>query len=288
MALALAKGTLSRAQIAAKHGVTLVYVDYTRQHLQTKAGQERIFDPLGRGRRPKLSDDHIAALTQLLDSDRSGRITAAQAKGLLIQQYPELATVAIATISVAIKKRCHRRWVRSDTRPPPVLTAGHREKRVMFARLMLGLYTFPLDFVYIDEYSMKADDVKPYSWKRAGEQHALIVPHAGRSYGMMAAVTKMGLVHLKVRTETNKARDFIAFLSELKQLLSASQKHDMSRLILYADGARIHTAKDVDDYCAAENLRLIINISYTPEFNPAEAFILHHKMRIRAQLLNRR
>ena len=288
VALAIAAGTLTRQQICAKFSVTPRFIDYTRREMRTKAGQRRIFDATGPGRTGILTSEHIAVLNEIFRSNTDGHLTAAKAKTLLCRRFPELATVSISTIRRAAKLHCRQRWRRSDVRPPPVRTRDHQEKKTEFARIKLGLDRLGASFIYIDEYSMYASDIKPYAWKTQGEQGALIVPHRGKALKMIAAVSESKLVHLQVLEDKVKAEHFVAFMEELAAIAEVDPSIDNRTLIYFADGAPIHTAKVVHEHVRKAGLRMLINVAYTPEFNPAEAFIAAHKVCIRRRLATHR
>ena len=167
-------------------------------------------------------------------------------------------------------------------------TRDHQEKKTEFARIKLGLDRLGASFIYIDEYSMYASDIKPYAWKTQGEQGALIVPHRGKALKMIAAVSESKLVHLQVLEDKVKAEHFVAFMEELAAIAEVDPSIDNRTLIYFADGAPIHTAKVVHEHVRKAGLRMLINVAYTPEFNPAEAFIAAHKVCIRRRLATHR
>ena len=57
-----------------------------------------------------------------------------------------------------------------------------------------------------------------------------------------AAVSRRGLIHLKVDTRYNRAAEFIDFLVELDRKV-ADSKIDKSKVFLFIDNSPIHTAK---------------------------------------------
>ena len=60
--------------------------------------------------------------------------------------------------------------------------------------------------------------------------------------------------------------------------------NNFDNIIFYLDGATIHTSKVNQAFYKQQSIKVLLAKSHTPELNPAEHFIKHHKQRIRATI----
>lgn len=79
-------------------------------------------------------------------------------------------------------------------------------------------------------------------------------------------------------TDTAK---FLDFMRELVGKLKSNDEMKTDNLVFLMDGARIHTSEKAIKFYRDNKIRVLINHSYTPEFNACEGWIalLKHKVR---------
>ena len=79
-------------------------------------------------------------------------------------------------------------------------------------------------------------------------------------------------------------QDFIKFMEATWAFFTVKRRVDPNKIIFFADQSPLHIAKDTRQAMKVLGVRLLMNVSYSPEFNMAELFIRMHKGKIRALL----
>ena len=60
---------------------------------------------------------------------------------------------------------------------------------------------------------------------------------------------------------------FIQYIKKLKQ------RHPVRKLAIFLDRLSVHRMKSVANICAERQIKLIMNASYSPDYNPVEGVI---------------
>jgi transposase len=117
------------------------------------------------------------------------------------------------------------------------------------------------NIISIDEVSFDTNIIHNYGWSLV---NVPIVKTIGATYKrltMICAVTNKQIIHYKIISGSAKANDFLDFI---KSISNTKGKY------ILLDNAKIHHSKIVYEFIKLNNIKLIFNAPYCPEFNPIE------------------
>jgi len=95
-----------------------------------------------------------------------------------------------------------------------------------------------------------------------------------------AITSKTGRHYLKYYGKYLKSNDFIDFVRVLKQKVLPA------KLAIFTDNCSIHKSKKVKAYIKEENIPMVFNIPYKPEWNGIEFLWAYYKFHFRKDLLD--
>lgn len=117
------------------------------------------------------------------------------------------------------------------------------------------------DIISIDEVSFDTNIIHNYAWSK---KNIPVFKNIGATYKrltMICAISNKKIIHYKI---VNNSADKNIFLEFLKNIPNITNKY------LFLDNAKIHHAKIVKEYIETNNINLLFNVAYSPEFNPIE------------------
>ena len=140
------------------------------------------------------------------------------------------------------------------------------------------------ELVMADECLFNQKHVVKNTWSTKGKNVTprVMLKHQGCIAAVGAISAKSGLIHTALFPKSVKGPTFLEFVRGLRQ-----KKEGVIYLLL--DNASIHRTKVVREYCDKNEIRLVWNVPYCPQFNGIEEYwAIAKKMfkrRILAQLL---
>ena len=143
-----------------------------------------------------------------------------------------------------------------------------------------------LELFCIDECLFNSKGQKRSSWAPSGRPPEWSRRYYGKGYITVCGATSVtrGLVHhMMLENETFDAKSFMKFLRALHNLVRKTNRFGFAILM---DNASIHGTEggEVDTYCRANQITVIMNIKYRPDFNGIEGFWAAAKRRFRSRL----
>ena len=117
------------------------------------------------------------------------------------------------------------------------------------------------NIISIDEVSFDTNIIHNYAWSI---KNIPVIKTIGATYKrvtMLCAISNKKIIQYKI---VNNSADKNIFLDFLKIIPNKDNK------ILFLDNARIHHAKIIKNYVTNNNIKLLFNTPYSPEFNPIE------------------
>ena len=87
-------------------------------------------------------------------------------------------------------------WRKLCLRAPPVLKQKNHEQRLQTAQLMLTLRKLGFELVFIDEYAMSDNAVKPYGWAKPGMNDYIVHATRKECIQTVVALTEIGVISL--------------------------------------------------------------------------------------------
>ena len=152
------------------------------------------------------------------------------------------------------RKRCNIRVVCRDI-------DKINELRVEFSKTV-NENTF-LDSEFIDETSFCIDDIFNYGYSKKGKEILKITKHSRNKerFTLLSSISK-NTIRYRILEGSVNSEIYLKFISD--------NKEDFKNRNIVQDNARIHHSKIVKNYCLENNIKMIYNPPYTPEFNPIE------------------
>jgi len=122
------------------------------------------------------------------------------------------------------------------------------------------------DFIeseFIDETSFCIDDIINYGYSKKGKEILKITKHSRNKerLTLLSSISKDSVKCKLIRGSVN-SDIYLDFISSIKDSLKDRN--------LVQDNARIHHSKKVKEYAKNNNINMIYNPPYSPEFNPIE------------------
>ena len=153
-----------------------------------------------------------------------------------------------------IRKRCNIRVVCRDI-------DKINELRVEFSKTV-NEDTF-LDSEFIDETSFCIDDIFNYGYSKKGKEILKITKHSRNKerFTLLSSISK-NTIRYRILEGSVNSEIYLKFISD--------NKEDFKNRNIVQDNARIHHSKIVKNYCLENNIKMIYNPPYSPEFNPIE------------------
>jgi len=134
-----------------------------------------------------------------------------------------------------------------------------------------------LDYEFIDETSFCVNDIFNYGYSEKGKEILKITKHSKNKerLTLLSSISKDTIKYTIIKGSVN-SDVYLKFISDNKDLY-------INRSIVQ-DNARCHHSKKVKEYCLKNNINMIYNPPYTPEFNPIE--LIFNKLKIEFKKLN--
>ena len=120
-----------------------------------------------------------------------------------------------------------------------------------------------LNSEFIDETSFCVNDIINYGYSEKGKEILKITKHSKNKerLTLLTSISKDTLKYQIIKGSVN-SDIYLKFITDNKDLFKNRN--------LVQDNARIHHSKKVKKYCLENNINMIYNPPYTPEFNPIE------------------
>jgi transposase len=134
-----------------------------------------------------------------------------------------------------------------------------------------------LNSEFIDETSFCVNDIINYGYSEKGKEILKITKHSKNKerLTLLSSISKDTLKYQIIKGSVN-SDIYLKFIADNKDLFKNKN--------LVQDNARIHHSKKVKNYCLENNINMIYNPPYTPEFNPIE--LIFNKLKIEFKKLD--
>ena len=120
-----------------------------------------------------------------------------------------------------------------------------------------------LESEFIDETSFCVNDIINYGYSEKGKEILKITKHSKNKERMtlLSSISKDSIKYKIIKGSVN-SDIYLDFIN--------SNKEYLKNINLVQDNVRIHHSKKVKEFCKDNNINLIYNPPYSPEFNPIE------------------
>lgn len=134
-----------------------------------------------------------------------------------------------------------------------------------------------LESEFIDETSFCVNDIINYGYSEKGKEILKITKHSKNKERMtlLSSISKDSIKCKIIKGSVN-SEIYLDFINQNKEYLKNRN--------LVQDNARIHHSKKVKDFCKDNNINLIYNPPYSPEFNPIE--LIFNKLKTKFKKLD--
>jgi transposase len=131
--------------------------------------------------------------------------------------------------------------------------------------------------ISIDEVSFDTNIIHNYGWSK---KNIPIIKTIGATYKrltMICAISNKKIVHYKI---IKNSANSVIFLDFIKSIPNIKNKY------LFLDNARIHHSKIISSHVKENNIKLLFNVPYSPEYNPIEIMFSKLKKLVKDYKLN--
>ena len=120
-----------------------------------------------------------------------------------------------------------------------------------------------IEYEFIDETSFCIDDIVNYGYSKKGKEILKITKHSRNKerLTLLSSISKDSVKCKLIKGSVN-SDIYLDFISSIKDYLKDRN--------LVQDNARIHHSKKVKEYAKNNNINMVYNPPYSPEFNPIE------------------
>ena len=140
-------------------------------------------------------------------------------------------------------------------------------------KLKKNIKNIPLqNIISIDEISFDTNIFNNKAWNLKGQKIFKKIGATYKRLTLICAITNSKILHYKI---INNSSDSIIFLDFLKEINILPNNH------ILLDNARIHHSKIVKAYTAQNNINLIFNTPYSPQYNPIERMFSKLKFNVK-------
>lgn len=122
------------------------------------------------------------------------------------------------------------------------------------------------NIIAIDEFSADTHIIKEYQWSKKGKKIIKEIKASKKRYTVTCAISNNKVIYYEFIEGSSNAINFRNFLTNLKNKLN--DKYIKYYYLL--DNASIHHAKIIQKYINDEQMKLIFNAPYCPQYNPIE------------------
>lgn len=117
--------------------------------------------------------------------------------------------------------------------------------------------------ISIDEVSIDTNIIQNYQWSEKGKRIEKIIKTSKKRFTMTCAISNKEIIYKQFIRDSSNAKEFELFITNLIKVIG-------NNYYLLMDNARIHHAKIIKEIVKQNNLKIIYNAPYCPEFNPIE------------------
>ena len=135
--------------------------------------------------------------------------------------------------------------------------------------------------ISIDETSIDSEINYNYGWNDSGKRIYKEFTKQKIRYTLICAINTNKIIHTKLIKNSANANDYVEFTKELLSKLDKNRQY-----ILLQDNCRIHHSKIYKKYIQPmNNIKLLYNVPYSPEYNPIEYIFNDIKRYIRGKII---
>ena len=130
----------------------------------------------------------------------------------LLSRYPELAPLALSTISRSLRNDMQYTYRKASIRAPQSFSSMNKIHLLEAIKIQKFLDRSNVVIVYVDETSISEVMYKPYSWGLRGATIYKEAQARNKSHSLIMAVTKGEVIYHELMSNSIKSIDFIRFL----------------------------------------------------------------------------
>ena len=160
------------------------------------------------------------------------------------------------------RKKCNIRVVCKD------INKIEEERKIFSKNLEFNNF---LESEFIDESSFCIDDIINYGYSKKGKEILKITKHSRNKerLTLLSSISKDSIKYKIINGSVN-SDIYIDFINDIKSYVKDRN--------IVQDNARIHHSKKVKEFAKNNNINMVYNPAYSPEFNPIE--LIFHKLKI--------
>ncbi|MCD9461318.1 IS630 family transposase, partial [Marinibactrum halimedae] len=238
--------------------------------LYREGGYEALKKSVAKGREPKLSDQQLQKLHDIITSKNPTQLNfefALWTRAMVRELIQDEFQVKLSDVSVG---RLLRKLGLSPQRPLRKACQQNPDrveewKTIAYPEIQKEAKKVGADIYFGDESCIRSDHHSGTAWAPVGETPIIERTGARFSINMISAINPKGHQRFMAFTSSMNSDKFIEFL---KRLMTNAEKP----IFLILDGHRVHTSKKVKEFVIKTQgmLRLFILPPYSPQLNPDE------------------
>lgn len=224
-----------------------------------------------------LTQEHIEFLEAFLTEDKNVFSTISDIRTRMIEAYPYLDGISLATIHNAIKTNGFS-WKKVSRRPTKRNIDITKMNRVLVSRKLIYCLYHGIDVIFVDETSIHLNAKPNYGWGKKGQQLSIQAKPRSKNYSIISAITQNTVLGCQIIKGGVKGKDFLGFIVNLLRFYEMEKI--CTHIVIFLDNARMHHAKIVQE-SLKNKVTFLFNAAYSPMLNPIEEFFSKFKKEIR-------
>ena len=155
-------------------------------------------------------------------------------------------------------------------------------KRFIVGQHMLDIFEF-FEVIFIDECYFYSE-TPFHSWGPRSKPLNIIAPDRGQfKIGVCAAISKKNFLGYQLLNNSPADKDM--FQKFLQGLFTRLTPMDLrKKIIIFVDNSSIHRARLIQDFCQQNQINVVFNSPYCPDFNPIENLFCLWKGKVNKQI----
>ena len=232
-------------------------------------------------RRKKMTPEKVEYMRKFVEKNSGRIITLQQAWKATVFKYSEIKSLSKSTMSNVFKNELKLTYKKVATKDSKTNLLSNKQKLYSSTIAIWRLLERGINIVFIDEYSIKSRNLKPYNWAKRGEKAFLDKSQDSFKASIIIAVSRERIIWMQATTGNWSGVMFKEFIKAVILRLKEINGMNSAKPLLVCDNSLIHTAGIVKNYLESNKVSMMTLTPYNPWSNPAEFAIQWHKQKLK-------
>jgi transposase len=181
-----------------------------------------------------------------------------------------------------LKHKIRRKRVRQEKCIPENVRLNYAQRCLSVLQQLDHAHDTEQTVVYLDEVNFTKRSLSVREWSNRNTNLTIDQEDVYTGYrSVISTMTEQGgMLHMRIQSSAVDSDDFIAYLKQLRRKIPDRP------IALFMDNLAVHRAIKVKEWYQTLNITTIMNVSYSPAFNPIESVFSKVKALFNRRRLN--